>query len=458
MTGELPIDEIAIRGHVELIHQLAASLAGKGKLIVAAFGEDPVTGKELFPDVWHCRIGDVENTIARIKASAKPNYNVYVPLAMFRQDLPKGKKGSENDIVAVLGWVGDFDDPRAHEWASRLPVEPSLVIESSHGRFQPFLLYDKPVEQGLAKRAAEYLRKRAGCDAGSMDTSHVWRVPGTWNWPNTVKLAPGRSPDPQSVTVAQKWDGRLYELAELVPAEVLTAPAKAKPARPNGATGDEAPLAPAEIEALIATLPQDLRDLLNDQTPQYRSTALYRIVRQLTGLGLDAHKIEAVLEARPNGPFSKYADRDDLADDIARIRGKAHEPPPPKPDDLLSPRNTKTPIADEEPEPQQGNGRDRSTEEGSVSPKVGDDGGGGELPPPGDGTGPEDDDELEPNDPQAEFECKLEECCRSGDLNDSDPGHPPRSARPGLAAGRVRRGIAAERARRSDARAPDPPR
>ena len=36
-----------------------------------------------------------------------------------------------------------------------------------------------------------------------------------------------------------------------------------------------------------------------------------------------------------------------------------------------------------------------------------------------DGTDPEGDDEPEPNDPQAEFERNLEECCQSRDLNDT---------------------------------------
>jgi hypothetical protein len=40
-SREPPPDLTAVRAHAEHIHRLAAPLAGKGKLIVAGFGEDP---------------------------------------------------------------------------------------------------------------------------------------------------------------------------------------------------------------------------------------------------------------------------------------------------------------------------------------------------------------------------------------------------------------------------------
>jgi hypothetical protein len=41
IMSALPIDRSTIRAHVELIHGLAGSLAERGKLVIAAFGEDP---------------------------------------------------------------------------------------------------------------------------------------------------------------------------------------------------------------------------------------------------------------------------------------------------------------------------------------------------------------------------------------------------------------------------------
>ena len=54
-----------------------------------------------------------------------------------------GKKGTEADIVGVLGLVGDFDDADAANYASRLPVTAPYVLETSPGRFQTFLPFDR---------------------------------------------------------------------------------------------------------------------------------------------------------------------------------------------------------------------------------------------------------------------------------------------------------------------------
>jgi hypothetical protein len=142
---ETEIDEELIRQHVEMIHQQAAQGNAEGKLVIASFGEDPTTGKPLSPKIVHVRVGDVDCTVDEIvRLSRQPYRNVYMPLAVFRADLPPGNKGREDDIVAVLGLVADFDDPDAACWGDRLPVEPSCVLETSSGRFQAFYAFDKP--------------------------------------------------------------------------------------------------------------------------------------------------------------------------------------------------------------------------------------------------------------------------------------------------------------------------
>ena len=73
----------------------------------------------------------------------EPHRNVYVPLAVMSPDLAPGKKGTEADIIGVLGLVGDFDDADAANYASRLPVTAPYVLETSPGRFQTFLPFDR---------------------------------------------------------------------------------------------------------------------------------------------------------------------------------------------------------------------------------------------------------------------------------------------------------------------------
>src|SRR5271165_3933541 len=204
------LDLIALRAHAEHIHRLAAPLAGKGKLIVAGFGEDPdrvnpkteKLGCPLPPIVTHIGVGDIEGMICAITGIARrPHYNAYLALAVFPADLPNGKKGSENEILAMLGLVADFDDTDAPRWAERLPLPSNYVLETSGGRFQAFHFFETPQQPGDAKPIAERLKASAGCDHGTADLSHVWRIPGCLNWPNSRKIAGGRSREPQLVKV-----------------------------------------------------------------------------------------------------------------------------------------------------------------------------------------------------------------------------------------------------------------
>src|SRR5262249_31544573 len=86
------LDLAAIRSHAEIVHRLAARFTGKGKLIVAGFGEDPDqldTGSGKFgcplrPIVTHIAVGDVQAMVRAIAdIASRPHYNAYVPLAVF---------------------------------------------------------------------------------------------------------------------------------------------------------------------------------------------------------------------------------------------------------------------------------------------------------------------------------------------------------------------------------------
>jgi RepB DNA-primase N-terminal domain len=212
-----------IRDHVRLIHILAEPLAGRGKVVATGFGEDPdqidpktrKPGRRLHGQVIHADIGDVRGTLEGIAQFMKrPHYNLYMPLAIYGADLASGQKGSEEDVVACLGIVADFDDPDAPQWAERLPIPPNYVLETSAGRFQAFYLFDKPEALDDVKPVAQRLKAFAKCDTGTSDISHVWRVPGALNWPNAKKVAEGRARNPQLVRV-EKWDNSRTSLQSL---------------------------------------------------------------------------------------------------------------------------------------------------------------------------------------------------------------------------------------------------
>ena len=196
--------------HIAMIHAGALPFIGKGKLVTVAFKDD------VQPLVAHHAVGNSPDHAATIRQfSAMTGYNVYMPLAVFRPDLPAGSKGSEADIVAVLGTVADFDDPDAARWAERLPLSPNYVLETSKGRFQCGYLFDRPLPVAEAKAIGRALRDTANCDHGCVDASHVWRLPETVNHPTKRKISAGRSAVPQLVKVVKPWLGTMTSVDNL---------------------------------------------------------------------------------------------------------------------------------------------------------------------------------------------------------------------------------------------------
>lgn len=205
-------DEAAVRQHVELLHSLAGGLSGK--FVVSVFFANPTGEDKSEGIISHHRVGDVEGMIDAVMAHAStPNANVYVCPSLMRPNLERGKKGKEADVVAVLALVADMDEDTG--LAGEMPIAANYAIESSPGNLQQFLLLDKPLAPAEAKPLAGALKRGAGSDHCTMDVSHVWRIPGTLNWPNKKKLERGRLPDPVAVTVGEPWDGSLTSVDEL---------------------------------------------------------------------------------------------------------------------------------------------------------------------------------------------------------------------------------------------------
>jgi Family of unknown function (DUF5906)/RepB DNA-primase from phage plasmid len=346
-----------IRGHVGLIHMLAKSFAGRGTIVATGFGEDPNEidqktgnpGLQLPPKVIHASIGGVKETLTGLAQFLKrPHYNVYMPLAIFRPDLSSWAKGFERDVVACLGIVADFDDSDATRWAERLPIPPNYVLETSAGRFQAFYLFDKPEAPEVVKSVAERLKAFAGCDHGTSDISHVWRVGGALNWPNAKKVAEGRARDPQLVRVV-KFDGgttSLQALSAVLPQSHAKAGPKGKSL--TSSTGSQPHDQPPPIAMKL--LPSELQEEIKRAVPHGdRSEALFRVIAKMIEEGLDDKTIETIIRAHPTGIGEKHADRDDLDRDIARVREKtAVSSPDDKITSLVSEMNKKYAVVDDD--------------------------------------------------------------------------------------------------------------
>ncbi len=312
-------DREAVRVHIEMLHGLAAGIPGV--LVLSCYGEGPATGRKFGEIVERFAVGDVDKMVdAVMRREAMPHLNVYCGWHVMRHGLTGKRRGGLGDLVAVLGLPVDLDADTGK--VGQLPFPAPYVIESSAGNLQPVYPFARPLQPAEAKPIADALQIATGSDHGTKDLAHVWRVPGTLNWPNKKKLERGRPLEPQLVRVATPWTGERIE-----PEKVWEAvAAHSKPNNGAGANGKanghdagwqlEFMTLPAGVKKLIASPPQPDED---------RSAVAASVIMSLIRLGWSDSAIAVVIRAYPQGIGARYAEGSDLEADVARLRGKRQE-------------------------------------------------------------------------------------------------------------------------------------
>lgn len=210
---------ISARDHFQMIHKATAFAEISGKMIIASYGENPETGEGLLPKVAQFNLGDVDGMVKAVENFSKEKHrNIYLPLCSMvsksGHPLKSTAKGAEVNIEKIFGLCCDFDDAEASKYLERLPLPPNYVLETSAGNYQTFYLFNQAyyffnpaLNFSEVKATAEALKGYTGCCPGTMDLSHVWRIPGLLNWPNKKKVDAGRSTEPQPVKIVKPWDG-----------------------------------------------------------------------------------------------------------------------------------------------------------------------------------------------------------------------------------------------------------
>jgi hypothetical protein len=180
---------------------------------------------------------------------------LYAQYGTMHRDLSPGKKGGERDVEAVFAAVADIDNDKCFQRG--IPIEPSYVVESSPGNFQRIYIFPKPLAFSEAKPVLCALHAAVGGDSAQKDCSHVWRIPGTLNWPTKSKIARGRSPEPALVLVARPWEGLLVDPAEIL---ALAPPPKAR--QPTSRLSRAATSTDeTRLRSALAAIPADDRDV-----------------------------------------------------------------------------------------------------------------------------------------------------------------------------------------------------
>jgi hypothetical protein len=323
-------DCAAIRSHVELLHSLAKDTGVDGILCFTRIDANKKVHTERFA------IGDVDcMTAAIIGWSTHPDLNLYASYAIFRKDMPTSSPGKEADVRAVLALVGDLDSDEGKTGVGldRLPMEPTYVVETSASNFHVVYPLGKVLPPSEAKTIAVALSEALGGDSGTKDVSHLWRIPGTLNWPSAKKIARGRPKTPQLVTVKSAWTGEtvdpnaLWETVKDVsrPSSSSSAGRETGSSSSAGTTTETFEDLPVYLKKLVAGASYPGED---------RSRTASSVIFRLFQRGWSDDAIEAVFEAFPNGIGERYAggkEGKNLRQDIERLRAKFDADAPPQP-------------------------------------------------------------------------------------------------------------------------------
>ena len=250
MPHEELINPKLIKAHIKVMHETAHGL--DGKLVLASYGQNPATGKNIQPKIAQFDIGEWELMSEKAKTwAAEPNRNVYMPTAVVKPGVTG--RGEALDYTHVLGVVADFDDEDADNYKERLPLSPRIVIQSSESRYQCHYLFTEPVSVEKAREIGKGLVTYSNCDSCTSDPTHVWRVLGCLNWPNKSKVDRGRPSEAQQVTIVSK--GELIDADVLLEALPVESAEQSKQAVPDGFI--QPPANPDEVREALNKLDPD---------------------------------------------------------------------------------------------------------------------------------------------------------------------------------------------------------
>jgi putative DNA primase/helicase len=164
--------------YVNVLHERGEQAGVPGKFTVVGKSDQGWAAR-----VHHFALGDRTAMAAKI-AELSLVYDVGVPLALMRPDLPDYKSGEFEDVVATLGLLLDadeydqFGEPKAPITA---PMTPTIVWRSSPmGKHFIYLLDQPLLDRDEAKQIGLALETMTG-EKGSARINLGRRVPGTLN-------------------------------------------------------------------------------------------------------------------------------------------------------------------------------------------------------------------------------------------------------------------------------------
>jgi AAA domain len=235
-------------------------------------------------------------------AASADGFNVYLEARTVRTGLGSKQRGGIEDTVSVFALVIDSDADKGKAWSRSVPV--SLSVETSPCNEHDWLFFERAVDAQTGKALGDRLRAAVKADHDTGNIVQPYRIAGTVNYPNKVKIARGRTIaptrmlgfDPETLWTPERFD------IEFPP----------EPPKPNGGHAQDA----GDMDE--AGIPADtLEAIRNGVEDGLRSDVFWNVMVVLKRVGWTVDGITALLDRYPNGLARKYRGR--LRHEVGRV-------------------------------------------------------------------------------------------------------------------------------------------
>jgi hypothetical protein len=293
------IDPVAVRNHINLVHEHAAAaiygLKHSRPVVLQLCSKLPDDGRFCTSTY---NIGDIDHMTADALIDADAGKRLVRPSKFANE------RGGFGNTMAVFALVGDSDNDTNKPFAAALPA--SALIETSPDNEHRWYFLRRAIGVGDAVELGRMMRESCGGDHCSGNPVQPFRIAGTPNYPDRRKRARNRVTVPTRLV----WTANRTFTAEQLkthfsPVEIAK--------NPDTAVLDMEVRRPAycrsRARAILAADPCD------DRSAQFMSAMNYAALG-----GLSIAEVEAIARQHLDGCSGKYADR--LTQEIARCYGK----------------------------------------------------------------------------------------------------------------------------------------
>jgi hypothetical protein len=149
--------------------------------------------EDLVPTRYALDGADVVDRMTRDALNDSENgHNVYIEGRLVNRGLRGRKRGELSDTACVFALVVDSDADKGMAWLPPLGVRPTMIVETSPNNHQHWFFFDRALSATRAQRLGEALRKATHGDSDTGNVCQPYRIGGTVNYVNKVKVARGR--------------------------------------------------------------------------------------------------------------------------------------------------------------------------------------------------------------------------------------------------------------------------